>query len=50
MSMKLSLGTLLRTGRPEIKNMFETLLKGGSVTVPVDEQIQPANSYMIAEL
>ncbi|MBQ6399794.1 MAG: AAA family ATPase [Clostridia bacterium] len=32
-------GTLLRTGRPEIKSLFETLLKGGEVKVPVDEQI-----------
>ena len=33
------IGMLLRTGRPEIKSLFETLLKGGDVTVPVDEQI-----------
>jgi len=33
------IGKLLRTGKPEIKSMFETLLTGGSVTVPVDEQI-----------
>ncbi len=32
-------GTLLRTGRPEIKSLFETLLKGGEISVPVDEQI-----------
>ena len=30
---------VLRTGRPEIKSLFETLLNGGEVTVPVDEQI-----------
>ena len=33
------IGKLLRTGEPEIKRMFETLLTGGEVTVPVDEQI-----------
>ncbi len=33
------IGKLLRTGKPEIKSMFETLLTGGTVTVPVDEQI-----------
>ena len=33
------IGKLLRTGKPEIKSRFETLLKGGNVTVPVDEQI-----------
>ena len=33
------IGKLLRTGEPEIKSHFETLLKGGEVTVPVDEQI-----------
>ena len=33
------IGKLLRTGKPEIKSMFEDLLKGGTVTVPVDEQI-----------
>jgi len=33
------IGKLLRTGDPEIKSQFETLLKGGTVTVPVDEQI-----------
>jgi hypothetical protein len=33
------IGKLLRTGEPEIKSQFETLLKGGNVTVPVDEQI-----------
>ncbi len=32
-------GKLLRKGPPEIKDLFETLLKGGNVTVPVDEQI-----------
>ncbi|MBO5537325.1 MAG: AAA family ATPase [Clostridia bacterium] len=32
-------GTLLRRGDPEIKSQFEILMKGGSVTVPVDEQI-----------
>ena len=32
-------GKLLRTGKPEIKSQFEILLKGGNVTVPVDEQI-----------
>ncbi len=32
-------GKLLRTGEPEIKSQFEILLKGGEVTVPVDEQI-----------
>lgn len=32
-------GMLLRTGAPEIKSLFEILLKGGEVTVPVDEQI-----------
>ena len=30
---------LLRTGKPEIKSQFETLMKGGEVTAPVDEQI-----------
>ena len=33
------IGKLLRTGEPEIKSQFETLLKGGNVPVPVDEQI-----------
>ena len=33
------IGKLLRTGEPEIKSQFEILLKGGNVTVPVDEQI-----------
>ena len=33
------IGKLLRTGKPEIKSQFEILLKGGDVTVPVDEQI-----------
>ena len=32
-------GKLLRTGEPGMKNGFETLLGGGTVTVPVDEQI-----------
>ena len=32
-------GKLLRTGTPEIKSLFEILLNGGEVTVPVDEQI-----------
>ncbi len=32
-------GKLLRTGVPETKNRFETLMKGGTVTVAVDEQI-----------
>ena len=32
-------GKLLRTGRPEIKNQFEDLLHGWTVTVPIDEQI-----------
>ena len=32
-------GMLLRTGAPEIKSLFEILLKGVEVTVPVDEQI-----------
>ena len=32
-------GKLLRTGDPEIKNLFETLMKGESIQVPVDEQI-----------
>ena len=30
---------MLRTGEPEIKQQFEVLLDGGTVTVPVDEQI-----------
>ena len=33
------IGKLLRTGEPEIKSRFESLLMGGEVTVPVDEQI-----------
>lgn len=33
------IGQLLRTGEPMIKSMFEILLKGGEVTVPLDEQI-----------
>ncbi len=32
-------GKLLRTGRPDIKNLFETLMKGECIKVPVDEQI-----------
>ena len=32
-------GTLLRKGGPDIKHEFENLLKGGNVTVPVDEQM-----------
>ena len=32
-------GKLLRTGAPETKSRFETLMKGGTVTVAVDEQI-----------
>ncbi len=32
-------GKLLRTGRPGIKQLFEKLLKGESIQVPVDEQI-----------
>ena len=33
------IGKLLRTGEPDLKSRFEILLKGGDVTVPVDEQI-----------
>ena len=33
------IGKLLRTGEPGIKSRFEDLLHGGTVTVPVDEQI-----------
>ena len=33
------IGKLLRTGGPEIKSQFEILLKGGEITVPVDEQV-----------
>ncbi len=33
------IGMLLREGDPELKSQFETLLKGGEVEVPVDEQI-----------
>ncbi|MBQ6399733.1 MAG: AAA family ATPase [Clostridia bacterium] len=33
------IGMLLRTGRPEIKSQFEALMKGGTVVVPMDEQI-----------
>lgn len=32
-------GKLLRIGEPDIKSEFEPLLHGGTVTVPVDEQI-----------
>ena len=32
-------GALLRTGNADIKMLFEILLKGGEITVPVDEQI-----------
>ena len=32
-------GKLLRAGKPEIKSLFEILMNGGDVTVPVDEQI-----------
>ncbi len=32
-------GKLLRTGDPDIKNLFETLMKGEEIVVPVDEQI-----------
>ena len=32
-------GKLLRTGRPEIKKLFEDLMKGEVIRVPVDEQI-----------
>ena len=32
-------GKLLRTGDPEIKNLFEELMKGECIKVPVDEQI-----------
>ncbi len=33
------IGMVLRTGRPETKSLFETLLNGGEVTVPGDEQV-----------
>ena len=33
------IGRLLRTGDPKTKIRFEALLKGGNITVPVDEQI-----------
>ena len=33
------IGKLLRNGKPEMKSLFEDLLKGKTVTVPVDEQI-----------
>ena len=32
-------GKLLRTGKPEIKKLFEDLMKGEVIKVPVDEQI-----------
>ena len=32
-------GKLLRTARPDIKNLFEQLMKGETIKVPVDEQI-----------
>ena len=32
-------GKLLRTGKPDIKNLFEQLMKGECIHVPVDEQI-----------
>ena len=32
-------GKLLRTGDPDIKNLFETLMKGECIKVPMDEQI-----------
>jgi len=32
-------GRLLRTGKPEIKKLFEDLMKGEAIKVPVDEQI-----------
>ncbi len=32
-------GKLLRTADPDIKNLFEDLLKGGTIQVPVDEQV-----------
>ena len=32
-------GKLLRTGKPEIKKLFEDLMKGEVIRVPVDEQI-----------
>ena len=32
-------GKLLRTGKPEIKKLFEELMKGKAIKVPVDEQI-----------
>ena len=30
---------LLRTGKPQVKTQFETLLQGGELSVPIDEQI-----------
>ncbi len=33
------IGKLLRTGKPEIKELFEKLMKGEVIKVPVDEQI-----------
>lgn len=32
-------GTLIRQGDPDVKMQFETLLDGGALTVPIDEQI-----------
>ena len=32
-------GKLLRTGNPDIKNLFEKLMSGETIEVPVDEQI-----------
>ncbi len=32
-------GKLLRTGKPDIKKLFETLMKGECIKVPLDEQI-----------
>ena len=33
------IGMLLRTGEPEIKSLFEDLMHGKTITVPIDEQI-----------
>ena len=33
------IGMLLRTGEPEMKSLFEDLMHGETVTVPIDEQI-----------
>ena len=38
-SSKGLVGTLLRSGNPEVKKRFEILMKGGEIKVPVDEQI-----------